>query len=71
VVNGFGRGSLTVVEAWALYRAWYPIMSDMRLPSNGGWRMAVNGIGVPPSQGTGRWRDAIRTQRAPQHQGVG
>jgi hypothetical protein len=26
--------------------------------------MAVNGIGVPPTPGTDRWRDAIRTQHA-------
>ncbi|KAK1680028.1 hypothetical protein QYE76_040876 [Lolium multiflorum] len=42
-------GSLTVVEAWALYRAGYPVPPGMRLPSNGGWRMAVNGVGVQPA----------------------
>jgi hypothetical protein len=46
-VNGFGRGSLTVAKAWALYCARYPVPPDMRVPSGGGWRMAVNGIGVP------------------------
>jgi hypothetical protein len=52
--NDFGRGSLTVAEAWALYRAGYPVPPDMRLPSSGSWRMAVNGVGVllPPLQGT-------------------
>ncbi|KAK1696766.1 hypothetical protein QYE76_013463 [Lolium multiflorum] len=59
------RGSLTVAEAWALYRAGYPVPPDMRLPSSGGWRMAVNGIGVPPPPpGTDRWRDAIRARRS-------
>jgi hypothetical protein len=54
-----------VAEACALYRTGYPVPPDMRLPSSGGWRMAVNGVGVPPpSQGTERWRDAIRTPRA-------
>ena len=64
--NGFGRGSLTVPQAWALYRAGYPVPPDMRLPSSGGWRMAVNGIGVPPplSLGMERWRDAIRARRS-------
>ncbi|KAK1608765.1 hypothetical protein QYE76_032438 [Lolium multiflorum] len=63
--NGFGRGSLTVAEAWALYRARYPVPPGVRLPSNGGWRMPVNGIGVPLLLlGTDRWRDAIRTQCA-------
>lgn len=46
--NGFGRGSFTVAEAWALYHTRYPVPPDMRLPSSGGWRMAVNKICVPP-----------------------
>jgi hypothetical protein len=38
----------------------------MRLPSSGSWKMAVNGIGVPPppTPGTERWKDAIRARRA-------
>jgi hypothetical protein len=36
----------------------------MRLPSSGGWRIAVNSVGVPPPQGTNRWRGTIRTRRA-------
>jgi hypothetical protein len=49
-----------------LYRTRYPVPTDMRLPNSGGWRMAVNGVSVPPpaAAGTERWRDAIRTQRA-------
>jgi hypothetical protein len=64
--NNFGRGSLTVKEAWALYRPGYPVPPDMRLPSSGGWKMAVNGIGVPlpPSPGIERWMDAIRPRRS-------
>jgi hypothetical protein len=64
--NGFGRGSLTVPEAWALYHARYPVPPDMRLPSSGGWKMAVNGIGVPPppKPGTDQGRDAIKARRA-------
>lgn len=63
--NGFGHGNLTVAEAWALYRAGYPVLPDMRLLSSGGWRMAVNGVGVrPPPQGTEHWRDAIKTRWA-------
>ncbi|KAK1615890.1 hypothetical protein QYE76_021407 [Lolium multiflorum] len=30
VANGFGRESLIVVEAWAMYRARYPVPPDMR-----------------------------------------
>ena len=64
--NGFDRGSLTVAEVWALYHVGYPIPPDMRLPSSGGWRMAVNGIGIPPppSPGTECWRDSIRARRS-------
>jgi hypothetical protein len=62
-VNGFGRGSLTVVEAWAMYHTRYPIPPDMHLPTSSGWRMAINGIVVPPPPGTEKWRDAIRAQR--------
>jgi hypothetical protein len=36
VVKGFGHGSLTDAEAWAQYRARYPVPPDMRLPSGGG-----------------------------------
>jgi hypothetical protein len=38
----------------------------MRLPSSGGWKMAVNGIGVPPppKPKTDQWRDAIKARRA-------
>jgi hypothetical protein len=38
----------------------------MRLPSSDGWKMAVNGIGVPPppKPGTDQWRDAIKSRRA-------
>jgi hypothetical protein len=32
--NAYGCGILTVTEAWALYHARYPILSDMRLPSS-------------------------------------
>jgi hypothetical protein len=64
--NGFGRGSLTVAEAWVLYRVRYLVPSDMRLPRSDDWRMAVNGVGVlpPPPVGTKHWRDVIRTRRA-------
>ncbi|XP_071678350.1 uncharacterized protein [Lolium perenne] len=64
--NGFGRGSLTVAEAWALYHARYPVPPDMRLPSNGGWKMAVNGIGVPPppKPRMDQWWDAVKARRA-------
>ncbi|KAK1681683.1 hypothetical protein QYE76_042531 [Lolium multiflorum] len=38
---------------------------DMRLPSSGGRKMAVNGIGVPPPPPkTDQWRDAIKARRA-------
>nr|XP_051229700.1 uncharacterized protein LOC127347573 [Lolium perenne] len=36
----------------------------MRLPSSGGWRMAFNGIGIPPPPGSERWRDSIRARRS-------
>jgi hypothetical protein len=64
--NGFGRSSLTVVEAWVIYRVGYPVPPDMHLPSNGRWRMAINNIGVPPplARGTDRWRDSIRARRS-------
>jgi hypothetical protein len=46
--NGFGRGSLTVVEPWALYHERYPIPPDVRTTkSSGGWKMTANGIVVP------------------------
>ena len=63
--NGFGRGSLTVGEAWAIYDARYPVPPDMRLPSGGAWKMAPNGIGVPlpPTPDTQRWRDEIKAYR--------
>ena len=51
--NGFGRGSLTVGQAWALYEVRYPVPPDMRLPSSGGWKMADNGIGIPPPPSPG------------------
>ena len=63
--NGFGRGSLTVAQAWALYDARYPVPPDIRLPSSGGWKMATNGIGIPPppTLRTQRWQDEIREYR--------
>jgi hypothetical protein len=33
--NGFGHGGLTVSEEWALYRARYPVPTDMWLLSAG------------------------------------
>jgi hypothetical protein len=33
--NGFGRGSLTMVEEWTLHHARYLVPSDMRLPHSG------------------------------------
>ena len=45
--NGFGIRSLRVEEAWLLYGERYPTPPDNRVPS-GGWRMAPNGIPVPP-----------------------
>ncbi|KAK1605607.1 hypothetical protein QYE76_029280 [Lolium multiflorum] len=37
----------------------------MRLPSSSGWKMAMNGIGVPPPKpGTDQWRDDIKARRA-------
>jgi hypothetical protein len=38
----------------------------MHLPSSGGWKMAMNGIGVPPppKPGTDQWRDIIKARRA-------
>ncbi|KAK1616134.1 hypothetical protein QYE76_021651 [Lolium multiflorum] len=64
--NGFRRCSLTVAEAWALYHTRYPVPLDMRLPSSSGWKMVVNGIGVPPppKPGTDQWRDGIKARRA-------
>jgi hypothetical protein len=63
--NGFGRGSLTVAKAWALYEARYPVPPDMHLPGGGAWKMAVNGIGIPPAPmpGTELWFQEIRDQR--------
>jgi hypothetical protein len=43
--NEFGRGSLTVAEAWALYDARCLVSTNMRLPSGGGRRKASNGGG--------------------------
>jgi hypothetical protein len=55
-----------VAEAWAMYRAGYPVPPDMRLPSNSGWKMAVNSVGVPtpPREGAERWKKMIRARRA-------
>jgi hypothetical protein len=60
--NGFRRNKLTVAEAWSLYGARHKVP---RPPSSGGWKMAVNGIGIlpAPTPGTNRWRDEIRAQR--------
>jgi hypothetical protein len=49
VVNGFGLGSLIVAETCMLYKACYPVLSDMRLARNGGLKMAINGIGILPA----------------------
>ncbi|KAK1648080.1 hypothetical protein QYE76_065885 [Lolium multiflorum] len=57
--KGFGHSCLTVAEAWALYHAGYLVPLDMRVPSSGCWRMAVNGVGFRRR----RRRDAIRTRR--------
>jgi hypothetical protein len=43
--KGFGHGCLMVAEAWELYHAGYLVPPDMCVPSSGGWRMAVNGVG--------------------------
>jgi hypothetical protein len=63
--NGFGRGSLTLAEAHTLYDTRYHVLSNMRLPSNDGWEMAVNGIGIPPAPmpGTYRWPEEIWLHR--------
>ena len=54
--NGFGTRSLTIEQAWLLYRERYPAPSDNRVPSNGWW-MAPNVIPVPPVSlpGTTSW----------------
>jgi hypothetical protein len=53
-VNGFGHGSLTVAETWALYNERYLAC-----------KMVDNGIGVPPLPvpDTQQWMDEIRAQR--------
>jgi hypothetical protein len=54
-----------VAEAWALYHVWYPVPPNIRLPSSGSWKMAANGIGVPPlpAPDMQRWRGEIKAHR--------
>jgi hypothetical protein len=61
VTNIFGRGSLAITEACAMYMTRYRVPPDMRMLSRG-WKMVVNRIDVPlaPTSGTGAWRDDIR-----------
>jgi hypothetical protein len=35
----------------------------MRLPRNGGWKMTVNKINIPPALETDCWHDEIKAQR--------
>jgi hypothetical protein len=61
--NKFGRDSLTVTEACALYLARYPMLAPyMPLPSSGGLKMVVNGVDIllAPALGTARWCNEIR-----------
>ena len=54
--NGFTRHSLTVGEAWTLYRNRYMAPPDMRCP--GTWRLSAGGIPIPPvPQGARRRRE--------------
>jgi hypothetical protein len=59
--NIFGRCSLAITEACAMYMARYRVPLDMCMLSSG-WKMVVNRIDVPlaPTSGTGPWRDDIR-----------
>jgi hypothetical protein len=49
-----------------MYEAWYHVLPNMRMPRSGGWKMAVNGIFIPPepTPGMNRWRDEIRAHAA-------
>ena len=62
--NGFGVRSLRVEEAWLLYSQRYPKPPDQRVPS-GGWRMAPNGIPVPPvpRPGSSAWTEQVLFHR--------
>jgi hypothetical protein len=63
VANKFERDSLTVMEAWALNSARYPVSAPyMPLPSSGGLKMVVNGVDIllAPALGTARWCNEIR-----------
>ncbi|XP_048574286.1 disease resistance protein RGA5-like [Triticum urartu] len=44
--NGFGRRHLHEDEARILFKADYPVPSDMRVP--GAWRISAGGVPVPP-----------------------
>ena len=63
--NGFGVRSLRVDEAWLLYRERYPTPPDNRVPS-GSWRMAPNGIPVPPVSrpGSQAWTEQVLFHRS-------
>jgi hypothetical protein len=63
--NIFGRGSLAITEACAMYMARYCVPPDMRMPSSG-WKMVINRIDAPlaPTSLTGPWRDEIRLSGA-------
>lgn len=63
--NGFGRGNLTVAEAGALYSARYHVLTHMRLPSSGDWKMADNAIGVPPPPGPSAYASSPRSAPIP------
>ena len=62
--NDFGIRSLRVEEAWLIYAERYPTPPDNRVPS-GGWRMAPNGIPVPPvpQPDTRPWLEQVRYHR--------
>ena len=50
--NGWGRWHLRKHEAWAVNRAGYPCLPDMRVPSVAAgqprWQLSAGGIPVPP-----------------------
>jgi hypothetical protein len=54
-INGCDHGNLTVIDAWALYKARYPVSLGMPCPTS--WNMAVNGVGLTPAPKprTARW----------------